>query len=289
MRTLLGVSLILCNAPRIAVSYPLISEVDVGVSRCLSYVIPPHDEAHMVFVAIKPAMADTVEDYFVNLVWNLTKQAGKEPTKRPTVPEIPSEINNSLADASREDDAVRGQEAKTGMPTNVHLQIRVPGRGTLKLGSDSTLLYNRPIILQNIRQSAQQIDGIGRENDMFEVCFINKNSWKRPHDVDIIFDTILQNAVDDDDAEVAAMKRKVVRKEHITPLEEQLDESIERAEDILDEFKYMEKRERRMRKTADSTNARIRSFSYISIAILLAVTWLQVTYLKGYFRKKKLM
>ena len=33
MRTLLGVSLILCNAPRIAVSYPLISEVDVGVSR----------------------------------------------------------------------------------------------------------------------------------------------------------------------------------------------------------------------------------------------------------------
>jgi len=243
----------------------------------------------MVFVAIKPAMADTVEDYFVNLVWNLTKQAGKEPTKRPTVPEIPSEINNSLADASREDDAVRGQEAKTGMPTNVHLQIRVPGRGTLKLGSDSTLLYNCPIILQNIRQSAQQIDGIGRENDMFEVCFINKNSWKRPHDVDIIFDTILQNAVDDDDAEVAAMKRKVVRKEHITPLEEQLDESIERAEDILDEFKYMEKRERRMRKTADSTNARIRSFSYISIAILLAVTWLQVTYLKGYFRKKKLM
>lgn len=73
------------------------------------------------------------------------------------------------------------------------------------------------------------------------------------------------------------------------PLETSLDEIITKAEDILEEFKYMERRERRMRKTADSTNTRVRYFSYLSILVLLGVTLIQVLYLQSYFRKKKLM
>jgi hypothetical protein len=51
----------------------------------------------------------------------------------------------------------------------------------------------------------------------------------------------------------------------------------------------MEKREARMRVTADSINSRVRWFGYLSVAVLLVVTYLQVTYLKQYFHKKKLM
>ena len=38
-----------------------------------------------------------------------------------------------------------------------------------------------------------------------------------------------------------------------------------------------------------SINARVRYFSYVSVAVLLVVTYIQVTYLKRYFRKKKLL
>jgi hypothetical protein len=283
-----NLSLTLLCLSQIAVSYPLISEVDVGIERCLTYVIPPHDESHMVFVAIKPAPTDKVEDYFVNLVLRLTKEAGKNPDKRPIVPDIPKDMQNILDESASFDDGVLRDEAKTGMASNLRLEIKVPGRHPFALGADSMLSYNEPVILQNIRQMAAKA-GYKRDDDLFQVCFKNTNTWKQPHDLDIIFDTTLEDVEDDDGKEVAAMKRKVIRRDHITPLEEQLEESLERAEDILDEYKYMEKRERRMRQTADSTNANIRMFSYISILILLVVTGLQVTYLKGYFKKKKLM
>jgi len=44
-----------------------------------------------------------------------------------------------------------------------------------------------------------------------------------------------------------------------------------------------------MRKTSESINFRVRFFSYVSVIILGVVTYLQVTYLKRYFRKKKLL
>ena len=79
------------------------------------------------------------------------------------------------------------------------------------------------------------------------------------------------------------------KKQHLTPLEEALDKSINAANTVIREMKYMEKREARMRVTADSINSRVQYFSYLSVAVLLGVTYVQVTYLKRYFHKKKLM
>jgi hypothetical protein len=81
----------------------------------------------------------------------------------------------------------------------------------------------------------------------------------------------------------------VVKKEHLTPLERAFDQSSALAKSIIDEMHYMEKREIRMKRTADGTNSRIRWFSYLSIVILVGVTWVQMKYLKGYFRKKKIL
>jgi hypothetical protein len=76
---------------------------------------------------------------------------------------------------------------------------------------------------------------------------------------------------------------------HLTPLAEQLQESLAAAKSVIKEMNYMERRESRMRLTTDSINARVRYFSYISVGVLLAVTYVQVTYLKRYFHKKKLL
>ena len=77
--------------------------------------------------------------------------------------------------------------------------------------------------------------------------------------------------------------------EHLTPLEESLEKSIMAARNVLKEMDYMESREKRMRVTSDSINTRVQWFSYLSIGILLVVTYGQVTYLRRYFHKKKLM
>jgi hypothetical protein len=76
---------------------------------------------------------------------------------------------------------------------------------------------------------------------------------------------------------------------HLTPLEMSLDRSLSAAHTVMREMKYMELREARMRQTADSINTRVRWFSYLSVGVLLTVTYVQVTYLKRYFHKKKLM
>ena len=76
---------------------------------------------------------------------------------------------------------------------------------------------------------------------------------------------------------------------HLEPLAQQLADSVRSAQTVINEMRYMERRESRMRHTADSINKRVRNFSYISILVLLVVTYLQVTYLKRYFRKKKLL
>ena len=84
-------------------------------------------------------------------------------------------------------------------------------------------------------------------------------------------------------------KRHLVKKDHLSPLEQKFDESIVLAKSVINEMFYMERREKRMKHTTDGTNARIRYFSYISICILGGVTWMQITYLKGYFKKKKVL
>lgn len=106
--------------------------------------------------------------------------------------------------------------------------------------------------------------------------------------VQVIFDIVLiSEEIKDDDP--SSSTKRFTKDKHLTPLEESLDQSINAANSVLREMQYMEKREARMRKTAENINTRVRWFSYLSASILLSVTYIQVTYLKRYFHKKKLM
>merc|ERR1712161_18926 len=119
------------------------------------------------------------------------------------------------------------------------------------------------------------------ENGAFSICFENKNKDDATR---IIYDHVVLSEI-----ETKLKKHHTLKKEHLTPLEYVLDDSLASAKSILDEMYYMEKREIRMKQTADHTNSRIKYFSYFSVSILLGVTWIQVTYLKSYFKKKKVL
>jgi len=122
--------------------------------------------------------------------------------------------------------------------------------------------------------------GWDRSKGMFKICI----SVRGKKDVRVLFDALKIS-----EFEEKLNKRHIVKKEHLTPLEEAFDEGISLAHGVIDEMRYMEKRENRMKQTADGTNTRIRYFSYLSIFVLLGVTWIQINYLKSYFKKKKVL
>lgn len=100
---------------------------------------------------------------------------------------------------------------------------------------------------------------------------------------------VLFDAIKVSEYETKLAKRHILKKDHLNPIEISFDEGISLAHSVIDEMHYMEKREIRMKKTTDGTNRRIRYFSYLSILILLGVTWVQIQYLKSYFKKKKVL
>lgn len=144
-----------------------------------------------------------------------------------------------------------------------------------------TLEYFKVAKFENVAESLMGMSK-GWENNrgQFELCF----NVRGKNDVKILFDTVQVSEYLE-----KLNKRHVLKKEHLTPLEEAFDEGIALAKSVLDEMHYMEKREIRMKQTTDGTNARIRYFSYLSIVILLAVTYVQISYLKNYFKKKKVL
>lgn len=60
-------------------------------------------------------------------------------------------------------------------------------------------------------------------------------------------------------------------------------------EDIVSELDYLKAREMRMRDTNESTNDRVKFFSMLSIATLIACGAWQVLYLRKFFQTKKLI
>lgn len=120
----------------------------------------------------------------------------------------------------------------------------------------------------------------------YGICFLNMH---RSAETRVMFDIALISDKPYDTEDGSDGKAQFSKDAHLTPLEMSLDESIRAATVVLREMDYMEQREARMRQTAESINTRVRWFSYLSVSILLSVTYIQVSYLKRYFHKKKLM
>mmetsp|Transcript_30039 Transcript_30039/g.63817 ORF Transcript_30039/g.63817 Transcript_30039/m.63817 type:complete len:281 (+) Transcript_30039:105-947(+) len=248
-------------------AYPIITDVGEADVKCFNFNVPDDDDAHMVFIALPDNVDDEVEEWFNTQMNEMTRKGSNNFMK--SLPQVSKEIHDKISG-----DEYNGR-------SNVYLKLTVPKRPVLR---HQMFMWYAPVVVMNVVKAAQRGNNKkkGPPPGGYSICFENKNS---DQEVKIIFDVVLMS----DEGQEDEMHRKIIKKEHLTPLEQNFQEGIKAANTILNEMKYMEKREARMRHTAESTNSKIRLFSYISVIVLLGVTWLQRTYLKSYFKKKKLM
>lgn len=255
--------------------------------QCINLNIPDDDDAHMVFLPLPAEGSPTsewikkyeeLEQYFLAQVIELTKSRVHTTLPRKFPSDPPQNIRKTMDELINE--WYNGE-------TNTQVQIKITNPHTLS----STLMdtqWFEPVIVNNLRKTLKHQQHEKHEKtplEGYEICFISKND--DVHTL-MVVDHVLTSDDPYDESEDSEASM-VFKGEHLTPLQDQLDESITAATSVIRELNLMERREQRMRKTADSINWRVRNFSYLSIAVLILATFVQVTYLKRYFRKKKLL
>lgn len=221
--------------------------------------IPDGDDAHLLLLPLPEDIEPEVEDWFFTELSEMSRPSSVQFLK--DLARMPQDISDKIKQHKN----------------RARVSVMVEEEETKVVAKSQVMTYFRPTIIKNIAKTGKGWD-VTRGN--YRICVHARGSA----DVRILFDMIKVSEYQD------KMERKhVVKKDHLTPLERGFDESSALAKSILDEMHYMEKREIRMKRTADGTNSRIRWFSYLSILILVGVTWVQMKYLKGYFRKKKIL
>lgn len=257
-------------------AYPIITDVDENFNKCFNFNVPDDDDAHMVFIALPEDVDEEVEEWFNVRMNEMTRKGSASFMK--SLPALSQEIHAKIRD-----DEYNGK-------SEVYLKMSVPKRPVLR---HQMFMWYAPIVIMNVVKASKRgtgsVVGVPPARNAqatpagYSICFENK---AKDQPVKVMFDVVLISDEGEEDDEV---EKKIITKEHLTPLEANFQDGIKAANTILSEMKYMEKREARMRHTAESTNSKIRLFSYLSVGVLLGVTWMQRTYLKSYFKKKKLM
>ncbi|OZJ06286.1 hypothetical protein BZG36_00814 [Bifiguratus adelaidae] len=75
--------------------------------------------------------------------------------------------------------------------------------------------------------------------------------------------------------------------DHIDPLERVIRDLAEAISDVKDEQEFIVVRERQHRNTAESTNARVKWWSLLQLAMLAGICLFQVFYLRQFFKTKR--
>lgn len=268
-------------------AYPILLQVEEDSERCFQFQIPNGDDAHLVGVIVPGEEAiedEKVEAWYFDQLYKLTaSKADRKVIPKKFPDEQPDYVAKHMSDYLQQHAA-----GSAVSPVVVSLTNNPKDRkGETQYHSK----YFQPMVVNYISRTtnaranrkgkamaAQDIDGYG-------LCIYNRDEETQ---VQMILDIVLVS--EDIPADLDGSGEGGFSKDrHLTPLEESLQDSIDAAQSILKEMRYMEQRERRMRRTTDSINTRVHWFSYLSVSVLLTVTYIQVTYLKRYFHKKKLM
>jgi p24 family protein delta-1 len=230
--------------------------------------------------------SDAIETWYTDEVYALT-QAKQNHNVLPKAFLKANEIPDAVA--SRMSQFLQGHHGDES-PVRV-LITATPSSDPTNFHQQFSTKFFHPFVLNYVGRTTEakanrdHVPGEGANMEGYGICFTNSD---RSSDVRVIYDVVLMTDKTND-GDVGGDKSQFQKDAHLTPLEVSLDESIRAANAVLQEMRYMEKREARMRKTAEDINTRVRWFSYLSVSVLLAVTYIQVSYLKRYFHKKKLM
>lgn len=287
--------LVILLAENIAIvkGYPMIVEVEENSERCLRLNIPEDDDAHMVFLALPSPAYDeeeekktpkwvqnynSLESHYLSQMQELTKRRTQTSALLRKFPVKPSsDVQLSMDDFLESFDGTLSSGCK--------VKLSNPKSSTSR---NMDTYWFTPLVVNHVRRAIRTREQEREKSPLegYEACFINDND---DFTVRIVVDSVLTSDGPDFDDDENESEDVNFQGHHLTPLSEQLGQSVIAAHTVINEMTLMERREQRMRMTADSINSRVRYFSYISVGILLVVTYLQVTYLKRYFRKKKLL
>eukprot|EP00429_Kryptoperidinium_foliaceum_P002248 CAMPEP_0176008784 /NCGR_PEP_ID=MMETSP0120_2-20121206/3919_1 /TAXON_ID=160619 /ORGANISM="Kryptoperidinium foliaceum, Strain CCMP 1326" /LENGTH=272 /DNA_ID=CAMNT_0017341571 /DNA_START=151 /DNA_END=966 /DNA_ORIENTATION=+ len=254
----------------VAGAYPMILEVAEETERCVRLTIPQDDDANVAFLAIPGLAAEEdeenvdwtkeqkeIEEHFVFQMSEMKKYRVRASLPR-AFPNTPPERISQLTTKVIQDHY--DGELKSGLKVTV---------SNPKSTASRTMEANwfNPVVINHLRKSIRSREDITNHNPLegYEMCFENGND---DAPIQVIVESVLVSSPGTEDSEDES---PVFESSNLTPLAEQLSESIDSANSILKEMRYMEGRERRMRQTADSINARVRYFSYISVTVLLVV------------------
>mmetsp|Transcript_15984 Transcript_15984/g.24194 ORF Transcript_15984/g.24194 Transcript_15984/m.24194 type:complete len:284 (+) Transcript_15984:219-1070(+) len=267
------IAISICNVK----SYPVVVDVAARSVRCFHYSIPPHEDAHMVFLLLPSTVEPSVEEYYVDEMAQMNKERTRPSDPLPRgFKKDPFSRESDPAVREAMEEVIRVSEGKSA----VTFGIKQPSNP--KPLREERMNYFKPVVTNHVERFQKMFNK--KESmeiyDGYSVCFDNKDKMHNK----VMFEVILVSEIMDDEESNSG-----IGKEALTPLESELAASINAAKSIISEMRFMEKREHRMRVATESITSRIHIFSYISTFALLTVTYLQVTYLKRYFKKKKLM
>ena len=81
----------------------------------------------------------------------------------------------------------------------------------------------------------------------------------------------------------------IVTKKHLKPVELQAQKVIDMVEQIRNDLGSLVVNEERLKDANTKIKTRVVIFGLISVAVMAASTYLQITYLKSFFRNKKII
>jgi len=255
-------------------AYPLVLELPAHEETCLRFTLPDDDDAHMVFSALPHDVADKVEDFMVNSLSHLSNENSH--VLLHNLPKPPPDIQHLMDEelAHRQ----RGQNH------DIILNVQLAG-GTKRIVKNDVIPYFKTISYENVAGGLDQ-DRKGKDerwdpnSGTYNVCFQNRDH----DDLLVIYEFILMSS-----QEEKRRRKNSLKKSHFEPLEEVYEESLALGQSILDEMINIQARDALMQHKSDMTSTKVRLMSLVSIGVLVVVTYIQVTYLKSYFRKKKVL
>jgi len=244
-------------------AYPILIDVKDKES-CLTLDIPDKDDVHLVFSNLPEEVDPLIETWTMNEMAAITDHDSDKFLKMYSNP--PQEISQLIRETNY-------QTVLDVLITGPNMQVRKQRVSAFKI-----------MVMKNLAKSMSDPgpdDDWTPDKGMYEICIKRTGRGVPSH---FALEYLILS-----EFEEKLRSKHILKKEHLTPIEMNFDSSIVTAKGIMNEMAALERREARMKHTSDSMNRRIRMFSYVSISILLGVTWLQISYLKVYFKKKKVL
>lgn len=258
-------------------AYPLIFSLNANEKKCFNYNIPEDDDATFLVVAL-PGDSESdsflsVQDYYVEEFDKVTNEFRARRRKK-----MFGKLSDELEEKIAQENLTRKQVIFSYFREDSMIDHQ-------------SLIFYRPYTLFNIADLSSQK---GYDDylplDGFKLChhnlardpvtmMLDVSHWSQSKNDDYADDT--------DDREVR--KKKIVKVEHITPLESNFKDVLLKMRRVVKEYDMIEAREHRNLKNDQFAQSVVSKFSYLGLVVLIITAWFQVRYLKSYFKKKKLL